>query len=453
MDVSNYFSEEDIKTLDKCLSYASGRKMIISRISREHDHNWQCVETPHHVCSEMFDLIPEDVENYIIFFALEFLEVLIKERGFDGSKVIFVADNQLEADVAFELYGVKDVVYSKQEVNGRVIKKIVEDSGMKFGKVAVVGNPPYQQQSEAQKNRAGNGGKRQAKPIYHLFTEAVIDYLNPDYFSFIIPSRWMIGGMGLDGFRNRIRLDKSIKIIIDNMSCNGIFSNVDIAGGVCYFLRDKNYNGECCFNKTNRFLDEEDIIIRENESRSILSKIKTITTKYIGSKVSSCRPFGISTSVAPLDEGVPCWFKQSIGKKFVDKNIIIDQRKDLNKWKVLVPRSPIAGQTDFTKPIGFFTNKSIVISEPGEVCTETYLVVKSFNSKEDAENFCSYIRTKFFRFMLRLRVISQDLTKDCYNWVPDLDDWSKSWTDEELHKMFNLTNEEIRCIENKIKTI
>ena len=315
---------------------------------------------------------------------------------------------------------------------------------MKFIKVVVVGNPPYQQ--------IDGGHSRSSRPIYNLFVESVIDHVKPDYFSFIIPSRWMAGGKGLNSFRNRIRQDKSFKMIIDDMSCNGIFENVDVAGGVCYFLRCKGYAGPCSFNGVSRFLDEEDIIIRENESRSILTKVKNISSNYIGEITSALKPYGFRADVIQEKKGVPCWFKKSVGKGFVNPSVVTDPRKDINKWKVFVPSAPIAGQTNFTKPITIFNN-NIIVAEPGEVCTETFLVLNSFNSKTEANNFALYVRTKFFRYMLRTRVISQNVSRSCYNWVPDLKDYSKPWTDEELYHKFELTDSEIKHIESKIKQI
>jgi site-specific DNA-methyltransferase (adenine-specific) len=457
MDVSNYFSEEDIKTLDKCLSYASGRKMIISRISREHDHNWQCVETPHHVCSEMFDLIPDDVENYIIFFALEFLEVLIKERGFDGSKVLFVADNQLEADVAFELYGVKDVVYSKQEVNGKVIKKIVEDLGMKFGKVAVVGNPPYQQQSEAQKNRASENGKQQAKPIYHLFVEAVIDYIKPDYFSFIIPSRWMVGGMGLTKHRERMMQDKRIKKIVHFPGEREVFENVSISGGTNYFLWQKDYNGKCEFVSEGttdiKNLNEYDVILQDNRAKSIIDKIMIKTSGYINKKCFPNKPFGLPTNFSNwTNSGTKCIGK-SYREYFVDNSDYIDSHHILNKWKVCVRAATVEGSSFEGTMRSIISNNGVFVVAPDSICIETYIVVAAFSSMEEANNFVSYVKTKFFRFMLWQRLASQHINKEKFAWVPDIDDYSKPWTDEELYLMFDLNNEEIKYIESKIKKL
>lgn len=445
MELEQMLTDRQIKDFDHLVQTSKGRKYLIEAISVEHESNWQCVSTPYDIASEMLDLIPKDADTYIVFFALEFLEVLVKERGFDAEKILFVADNQIESDFA-NFYGCLAVIITKNTtINKETLNEIVNGAGMKFGTLAVVGNPPYQ--------IADGGNARSAKPLYHSFVEAVIDGLNPDYFSFIIPSRWMIGGKGLDKFRERIMNDRRMAVIVDDMSCNGIFPTVDIAGGVNYFMWNKSHNGKCTFNGVERFLNEEDIIVRENESRTILAKVKAKISKYVGMTASARKPYGLDADAVIQPNGIPCWFKQSIGKVFVDPNIVKDPRGDIGKWKVLAPRAPIAGQTDFTKPIGFFTDKSVLIAAPDEICTETYIVVNSFNSKPDAEHFISYMKTKFFRFMLRLRVVSQDVTRDCYNWVPDVIDYTAPWTDKELYNMFNLTRQEIAYIESKIKAI
>ena len=456
MGVSDYFSDEEIKTLDKCITYASGRRMIVSKITREHEHNWQTVETPHRVCREMLGLIPEDAENFVIFFALEFLEVLVKELEFDGGRVVFIADNELEANVATVLYGVKSVVYSKQEVSGIAIKELLEDTGMKFGKVAVVGNPPYQQQSEAQKNRKTEGGKQQAKPIYHLFVESVIDYINPNYFSFIIPSRWMVGGMGLGSFRERMMNDRRIKKIVHFSGTREIFENVAIAGGVNYFLWQKNYNGECEFvndgDSIKRNLNDYDIILQDNKAISILYKVQDNCSKFINQRTIVNKPFGLPTNYSSwTNSGTKCISKERkvrfVVSDFTDKHGI------LNKWKVCTNQSTVEGASFIGKEKAFFSRNGIFIIEPGTICTETYIVINVFDTKCEAENFVAYMKTKFFRFMLGLRVVTQHINKEKFAWVPDLEDYSKPWTDEELYRKFGLTENDIRYVESKIKPI
>ena len=300
---------------------------------------------------------------------------------------------------------------------------------------------------------ADGGNARSAKAIYHLFIKAVIESLNPDYFTWIVPSRWMIGGKGLDSFRNDMMNDRHLQVIVDDMSCNKIFPTVDIAGGVHYALWNKEHNDKCNFNGVDRFLDEEDIIIRENESRSILNKVKATSVKFVGMTASPRKPYGLEGDAVITQSGIPCWFKQSIGKVFVDPLTVKNVRNDIHLWKVLAPRAPIAGQTDFTKPIAFFNDNNLFIASPGEICTETYIVINSFDSESDAINFISYMKTKFFRFMLRMRVVSQDITRENYNWVPDVLDYSTKWTDKELYKKFGLTRQEQDYIKSKIKAI
>jgi site-specific DNA-methyltransferase (adenine-specific) len=56
-------------------------------------------------------------------------------------------------------------------------------------------------------------------------------------------------------------------------------------------------------------------------------------------------------------------------------------------------------------------------------------------------------KTKFFHFLIGLLKITQDSLKRVYKFVP-MQDFSKSWSDEELYKKYNLTEEEINFIES-----
>lgn len=446
--------------------YAGVRKLYIEQFNKDYDENWQCVHTPYDICHEMFELIPKDATHFVVFYSLEFLEVMVKEHNIDPYRILFVADTVYEQQFAMikELYGVYSIVLGRNDVfvdgvfsesnfqnairncyHYSVEEIFGKDENMKFNKLAVLGNPPYQ--------ITDGGHKASAKPLYHKFVETIIDSLNPDYFSMIIPSRWMVGGKGLDKHRERMMNDRRMKVIVDDMSSNGVFHSVDIAGGVNYFLWEKSYNGPCNFNGIERNLNQFDIIVRENESVSILTRVLDSASKFVSASVSARKPYGFEADTEALNSGIPCMFKQSIGKKFVEPSIVTDPRNDINSWRVLVPRAPIAGQTDFTKPIAFFTDNNVIIIEPGCVCTETYLVANSFKTKTEAEHFVTYMKTKFFRFMLRMRVVSQDVTRDCYAWVPDVIDYSVPWTDEELYKKFNLTRQQIAYIESKIKAI
>lgn len=216
---------------------------------------------------------------------------------------------------------------------------------MKFD--VIIGNPPYQMSD------GGNG--KSAKPIYQHFVQQA-KKLNPQYLTMIIPSRWFTGGKGLDEFRKEMLTDRKIRKLVDYENFKDVFPGVDLAGGACYFLWDKDYNGMCevvNYNKDkslklNRYLDEYEIFIRQNLAVEIVNKIKNQESDFLNERVSSRKPFGLPTNYEPKVEGIPCWFIQKIGLSFANKTDIDDSKGLLDKWKLLVPKSPIAGQTDFT---------------------------------------------------------------------------------------------------------
>lgn len=446
-----YLTEEEEKVLDTFVTFPVGRKSLISKLSTEHDDNWQVVETPYWVCREMIDLIPSLAESYIVFFAVEFLEVLIGERGFCGEKVLFIADNETEAAAARTMYNVKTVVFGKQSVNKDVLRDIVKGVNMKFEKVAVVGNPPFQ------RNNDKGGGTTHASALYNLFVESVIDGIKPNYLSFIIPSRWMVGGRGLTKFRQRMINDRRLKKIVHFPGHSDVFKSVSITGGVNYFLWEKYYNDVCEFvvgkSTTRRYLNEYDIILQDNNAQTILKKVTAISNKWMNKQFAIQSPFGLYSSFSQWsDTGVKCLSK---GKKinYVNDSLFVDKFNLIDKWKVATSKATSEGNITPDKDGAKSIISNFFIIEPGAVCTQTYIIVNIFDKKEEAENFILFMKSKFFRFMLGLRMLTQDVNKEKFAWVPDIENFSKKWEDFELYSMFNLSYEEICYIEGKIKEL
>ena len=319
---------------------------------------------------------------------------------------------------------------------------------MKFD--VIVGNPPYQ--------LSDGGNSASAMPIYNKFVEQA-KKLNPRYISMIIPARWFAGGRGLDGFRTEMLQDKRIRAIVDFERDKDAFPGVDVAGGVCYFLWDRDNPGECSIENVstnpgyvvNRPLDEFPIFIRNNRAVDIVRKVKSVHKgKYMDEVVSPSKPFGLRTFYQPKESGIPCYFIQRIGKKFADPNDVQDNSNLLDKWKFLVPRSPIAGQTDFSKPVKFYYDANTRIAAPGECCTESFLVAYSANTLEEIESFKSYLFTKVVRFLLLQAVVSQDVTKKKYCFVPCLDKFEGVYTDERLTVLWGIDEEEWEYIDSRI---
>ena len=58
--------------------------------------------------------------------------------------------------------------------------------------------------------------------------------------------------------------------------------------------------------------------------------------------------------------------------------------------------------------------------------------------------------TRFFRFLVSLRKITQDATHSAYTWVP-IQKWNCTWIDNALYEKYGITEDEIAFIESMIR--
>lgn len=316
---------------------------------------------------------------------------------------------------------------------------------MKFD--VIISNPPYQLDD--------GGAQASAMPIYNLFVEKS-KMLNPRYISMIIPSRWFSGGKNLDGFRDSMLNDDQLCELHDFWNASDCFPGVEIKGGVCYFLWQKGHHGNCKVVTHNnekiassmaRPLLEKNcnVFIRQNEAIGILHKVQSLNEKSFSMVVHPAMTFGFRTFFEnfgneKFNGSVKIYAKQKQG--YINPEIIERGKEYIGKWKIYIPEAIGSGDTrnDVIKPI---------IGEPNTICTETYIMNGPWESEEEAKNVCSYINTKFFHFMLGLKKITQHTTIKVYEFVP-IQDFSKPWTDEELYKKYELTQNEINYIESSV---
>ena len=319
---------------------------------------------------------------------------------------------------------------------------------MKFD--VIVGNPPYQ--------LSDGGAQASAMPIYNLFVEQSMK-LKPRYLSMIIPARWYGGGRGLDDFRTTMIEDKHVRILHDFLNASDCFeTGVEIKGGVCYFVWNRDNEGKCRIfthidnsvkEQPERYLKEKnsDVFIRYSEGVSIFNKVAAFKEKTLEPLVSAQRPFGLRT----FAKGRETQFTDSIilyqngGIGYISRDDIDQNQEMIDKYKIYVSRAYNAGDTYPHQIIG-----KPILGKPGTCCTETYVTIGPFKSEKETLNVISYIQTKFFRFMVFLTKVSQMASSKVYQFVP-LQDFSHPWTDEMLYKKYGLTEEEIAFIESMIR--
>lgn len=320
---------------------------------------------------------------------------------------------------------------------------------MKFD--VIIGNPPYQMED-------GGGRDSAAMPIYQKFIMQA-KKLNPRYLSMIVPARWYTGGRGLDDFRDEMLHDDRLSIIHDFQETNDCFPGLNIRGGVCYFLWDASHHGNC--KVINHFKQEastlvrpllEDncsVFIRHNASITILKKVAKFKEETFNKYVSSSKPFGMRSNFDQFREKATqdCDIKlYRFGDNgYISVDYVEKLHEIVDKYKVILSKASPGGDE---YPHSIVSQP--IIAEPHSACTETYLVIKDFDTKEECENLVSYIKTLFFRFMMSLMKNTQNISKASYSFVP-LQDFSHPWTDEMLYEKYGLTEDEIAFIESMIR--
>ena len=332
------------------------------------------------------------------------------------------------------------------EENNKALFERLRD--MKFD--VIIGNPPYQ--------LSDGGNAASAKPLYHLFVGQA-KRLNPRYITMIIPARWFSGGKGLDSFRDEMLCDTRIRILHDFLDAGESFPGVEIKGGICYFLWDRDNVGKCQINthknhsiisSMERNLKEgnADVFIRYNQAIPILHKVQSKKEKTMDQQVSSRKPFGFATNFDNYEKrnfhgGIKIYARGEVG--YVSKKLITTNTELLNKIKVYVPAVFGEGSGGLVPD----RIKPIIAHEPS-CCTETYLIAGSFDSVEQANNLKKYMETNFFHFLIALKKNTQHATRSVYSFVP-VQDFTQEWTDAKLYKKYGLTKEEINFIESMIK--
>lgn len=315
----------------------------------------------------------------------------------------------------------------------------------------IIGNPPYQM-------KGGAGGSSDSS-IYHLFVEQA-KKLEPKFLSMVIPSRWLAGGRGLDEFRKEMLGSRKLARLVDFPVSKEVFPNVEVKGGICYFLWSNAHNGPCDVTvvrgdeaiSSSRQLDEFDVFVRDQRAVDILHKVINAAQPCMDLLVSNREPFKLESNFEGYHEtrrkGDIALYRIVPGKRqivWLERAKIAKNSHLIDRWKVLTPK---AGSDGGQKIPDSVLGKPW-LSPPPSACTGSFLVIPT-DSEEAARSIESYYTTKFFRFLISLRKITQDAFSHMYSWVPQ-QSWDRIWMDKALYKKYKLTKEEIEYIEAVVK--
>lgn len=362
-------------------------------------------------------------------------------------------------------------IHTDEQRNSTLFKRLKD---MKFD--VIIGNPPYQLSFGLEGTNSSN-----AKSIYNLFISQAIK-LNPRYITMITPSRWMTRtsqGIPDEWVDNMLKSNK-FSVIHDFENSSDCFPGVEIKGGVNYFLWERDYKGTCKYffhlNGNSKITPREDfldstgagIVIRDPNAYGILDKVVSIEGKYfvdpknnfsglVSPKhffdnsvllTSNWADFHIEKDSEYCIKYYPNKNIHKVDYAWISKSQIPKNINTKNLHKVLIPAAGGSGNDSIVLGNPFY-------SEPNSVCSQTYLVI-GYNpelhnfTKEQCENIISYIKTRFFRYLVSIKKKTQNGPRGVYQFVP-LQDFNEEWTDEKLYKKYGLTQEEIDFIESMIR--
>ncbi|MCB9501608.1 MAG: Eco57I restriction-modification methylase domain-containing protein [Deferribacteres bacterium] len=371
------------------------------------------------------------------------------EHNWRGTKCEFCGAPKAILDRDTELENYAYAFIHTSDIKARIAELFGGD--MQFD--VIIGNPPYQM-------KGGAGGSSDSS-IYHLFVDQAKS-LAPKYLSMVVPSRWLAGGRGLDEFRKEMLNSQKLFKLVDFPVSREVFPNVEVKGGICYFLWSETHNSSCDVTIvrgdeeafSTRQLDEFDVFVRHPLSVSILRKVLKAGEQSITNILTADTPFGIATNFEGFHNekrsGDIMLHYVRTGKRytgFVPRSAISKNVDLIDKWKVLVPK---AGSDGGQKIPDYVLGKPW-LSPPPSVATQTFLAFY-VTSEDEAQSIESYYCTKFFRHLVSLRKLTQDALRPMYSWVP-VQVWDRIWTDEALYKKYDLTSEEIDYIEKVIRPL
>lgn len=438
--------------------------VFTEKLQAYRETHWSATEVPLEIQNQIWD---EVLLNHIFVICKTEMAKSITKRTLRGFRQAKVNARYFE-DLINKITNQPELFISKVTNGINYWKNNALEENMKFN--AIVGNPPYQVSSAGEANRSNS--------IYHLFIE-IARKLSPEYISMITPSRWMtrnaqsIPDSWID---DMINCNHFISIY-DYFDASECFTGVEIKGGVNYFLYSKNYTGPCIHRMHTRqhtvFETKGElnatgagVVIRDAIATRIIEKVSNIEGDYLrnvnfSSLVSSQHFFGkdvqLNTSwkgyvnIPDEEHRIKYYLNKQVeprGYGWVKLSDIPKNHETIKLHKVYFPKAGGSGNDPIVLGKPFY-------GEPGSICSLTYIIVgydyKRHNfTKEQCESIISYMKTRFFRYLVSIKKKTQDNPNSVFQFVP-VQSWDKMWTDDALYEKYDLSRDEIDYIESMIK--
>lgn len=168
--------------------------------------------------------------------------------------------------------------------------------------------------------------------------------------------------------------------------------------------------------------------------------------------ISADTPFGLATNFSEYKDkpfhGSVALYRTDRGRRVVNHTVRSNIKKNshlIDCWKVLLPEA--YGERGAIPALVLGPS---IVAPPTSICTQTYLVAGPLISDMAANSLQRYVQTRFFRFLVSLRKITQHALRSTYSWVPQ-QTWDRSWTDAELYEKYGITQDEQSYIESQVR--
>lgn len=256
-----------------------------------------------------------------------------------------------------------------------------------------------------------------------------------DYTCMITPAKWQAKGGGRnEEFREQIV--PYMSNIVYYPDCTDIF-RISEYGGICYYLIGKDK-------------------VSKKEINNICDKNKLLNSKDI-------REFRIENTLSNIGQTVVDKISYHNGRlDWLLNNIVTaDKKYFLVAPDIIANERGIEGVYQAYGIMSYKTKNCSVIRElrivenfiPEIDLSTADKVIFTSDSLDECKSLISYTNTKFVRFLIFISISGRTpaYNGNAWRFVPDPGAFDHIFTDKELYKKYNLTQDEINIIESVIK--